>query len=152
MTSDSRDRLFRDLFDLSGQVAIVTGGLGRLGRGYVRTLADAGAAVIALDVDEAADRVDALARHGRVVRALTVDVTRREAVNDAIARVAADLGAPTILVNNAGPGSSPVAAGSENGRFEDYPELAWDTMIDGHLKGTFFVTQAFVRAYRGGAR
>ena len=37
-----QDRLFRQLFDLSGQVAVVTGGLGRLGSEYVRTLAEAG--------------------------------------------------------------------------------------------------------------
>jgi len=66
-------------------------------------------------------------------------------------RVATSLGAPTILVNNAGMGSSPVGAALENGPFEDYPEAAWDTMIDSHLKGAFFVTQAFLRAYRSHA-
>ena len=45
-------------------------------------------------------------------------------------RLCSTLGAPAILVNNAGMGSSPAAAGSENGRFEDYPEVAWDTMIE----------------------
>jgi NAD(P)-dependent dehydrogenase (short-subunit alcohol dehydrogenase family) len=62
------------------------------------------------------------------------------------------LGAPTILINNAGMGSSPAAAGEENGRFEDYPESAWDTMIDSHLKTTFFVSQAFIRHYREAGR
>jgi NAD(P)-dependent dehydrogenase (short-subunit alcohol dehydrogenase family) len=38
--------------------------------------------------------------------------------------------------------------GAENGRFEDYPEAAWDQMIDSHLKTTFFVSQAFIRRYR----
>ncbi|MGH9387484.1 MAG: SDR family oxidoreductase [Vicinamibacterales bacterium] len=151
--SDPRDRLFRDLFDLTGQVAIVTGGLGRLGRGYLRTLAQAGASVVAIDAGGSPAVVEALARQGSQARALTIDVTNRAAVSDAMARVAAEVGTPTILVNNAGPGSSPVDAGAENGRFEDYPELAWDTMIDGHLKGSFFTSQAFVRAFRaGGAR
>jgi NAD(P)-dependent dehydrogenase (short-subunit alcohol dehydrogenase family) len=150
--SDShvRDRLFRDLFDLSGQVAVVTGGLGRLGRGYVRTLAHAGAAVAALDVTGSTDGVDAIAADGHAVRAFYVDVTDRGAVGDAMERIAAELGTPTILVNNAGLGSSPVAAGTENGLFEDYPELAWDTMLDSHLKGSFFTAQAFVRQFKSG--
>ena len=153
MSLDPRDRLFRDLFDLSGQVAIVTGGLGRLGRGYLRTLAQAGASVVAVDIGGSTAVVETLARQGYQARALTLDVTDRSAVNDAMATVAREIGTPTILVNNAGPGSSPVEAGVENGRFEDYPELAWDTMIDGHLKGSFFMAQAFVREFRaGGAR
>jgi NAD(P)-dependent dehydrogenase (short-subunit alcohol dehydrogenase family) len=153
VSPDPRERLFRDLFDLTGQLAIVTGGYGRLGRGYLRTLAQAGAAVVAVDVAGSGAIVDTLAKQGHNARGFTIDVTDRQAVNDVVARVAAEIGTPTILVNNAGPGSSPVAAGAENGRFEDYPELAWDTMIDGHLKGSFFMAQAFVREFRaGGAR
>ncbi len=153
MAADSRDRLFRDFFDLTGQIAIVTGGFGRLGRGYLRTLAQAGASVVGIDVAGSPAIVEALVKQGHHARAITLDVTDRDAVNDAVARVAVEDGTPTILVNNAGPGSSPVAAGSENGRFEDYPELAWDTMIDGHLKGSFFMAQAFIREFRkGGGR
>lgn len=140
--------MFRDLFDLSGQVALVTGGLGRLGRGYVRTLAQAGARVAALDIAGAADSFRALSAQGCEVRTEMVDLTQRADVEAAVARIAADLGAPTILVNNAGAGSSPAAAGTENARFEDYPEVAWDTMIDSHLKGTLFASQAFIRHFR----
>jgi NAD(P)-dependent dehydrogenase (short-subunit alcohol dehydrogenase family) len=149
---DLRDRLFHDLFDLTGQVALVTGGLGRLGRAYVRTLAQAGAKVAALDIAGDAAVVTALADAGCDVRVEMVDLTDRAGVEAAVARVAAAFGAPTILVNNAGMGSSPAAAGAENGRFEDYPEVAWDTMIDSHLKGALFASQAFVRHYRVGAK
>jgi NAD(P)-dependent dehydrogenase (short-subunit alcohol dehydrogenase family) len=153
VSPDPRERLFRDLFDLTGQVAIVTGGYGRLGRGYLRTQPQAGAAVAAIDVAGSAAIVDTLAKQGHNARGFTLDVTDRRAVNDVAAQIAAEIGTPTILVNNAGPGSSPVAGGAENGRFEDYPEAAWDTMIDGHLKGSFFMAQAFVREFRnGGAR
>jgi NAD(P)-dependent dehydrogenase (short-subunit alcohol dehydrogenase family) len=62
--------------------------------------------------------------------------------------VTTELGTPTILVNNAGMGASPVGAALENGPFEDYPEQAWDTMIDSHLKGALFVSQAFLRVFR----
>ena len=141
-----QETLFRGLFDLSGQVAIVTGGLGRLGRQYVRTLWQAGASVAALDVGESGGALDADAK----VLIRRVDLTVRAEVQAAMAAVARELGTPTILVNNAGMGSSPADAALETGRFEDYPESAWDTMIDSHLKSTLFASQAFVTHYRAG--
>jgi NAD(P)-dependent dehydrogenase (short-subunit alcohol dehydrogenase family) len=146
-------RLFADLFDLTGRVAVVTGGLGRLGRQYVHTLARAGAAVAAFDLVGDERAFDGLAPEGATVRAVSVDVTDRAAVEAAMGRVAGELGTATILINNAGVGSSPAAEGRENGPFEDYPEAAWDAMLDSHLKGALFASQAFVRRFRaGGAR
>lgn len=140
--------LFRDLFDLTGEVAVVTGGLGRLGSQYVRTLARAGARVAALDLATAVPAtVSDLQSSGNVL-VEHVDLTDKGAVDSIMARVRGRLGIPTILVNSGGMGSSPAAGGDENGRFEDYPETAWDTMIDSHLKGTFFATQAFIRQFR----
>ena len=146
--NDIQDRLLRRLFGLSGQVAIVTGATGRLGREYVRTLADAGARVAAFDMAGAPGWFEGLAGGDRPIHAEVVDLTQKAAVEAAFARAAAALGAATILVNTAGMGSSPAAAGLENGPFEDYPEAAWDTMIDSHLKSTLFASQAFVRQFR----
>ncbi len=148
-----QDRLFHGLFDLSGQVAVVTGALGRLGREYVATLARAGAAVGALDIAGEPGLFAGLTADGHRVHVELADLTRKAEVDAAMARVEAALGPATVLVNNAGAGSSPVAAGSENGPFEDYPEAAWDAMIDSHLKTSFLVSQAFVRRFRAaGAR
>lgn len=138
------------MFDLSGQVAVVTGGLGRLGREYVRTLAHAGAAVAACDATADAAAFAGLAASGSRVFTVQLDLTDRARVQDAMARIARELGTPTILVNNAGLGSSPAAAGKENGPFEDYPEAAWDAMIDSHLKTALFASQAFVKQFRDG--
>jgi NAD(P)-dependent dehydrogenase (short-subunit alcohol dehydrogenase family) len=144
----ARHRLFDALFDLSGQVAVVTGGAGRLGREYATTLADAGARVAVFDLAAALER----APHSHpAISSYAVDIVNHEAVQAAMSAVAAALGAPGILVNNAGLGSSPVDAALETGPFEDYPEAAWDAMIDSHLKGAFFVTQAFLRARRAAA-
>lgn len=140
------------MFGLDGQVAIVTGALGRLGREYVRTLAGAGAAVGAIDVAGDRSLFTDLARSGARVQVELADLSVKADADRAVDAIAAAFGAPTILVNNAGMGSSPAAAGSENGRFEDYPEVAWDTMIDSHLKTTFFVSQAFIRHYRAAAK
>jgi NAD(P)-dependent dehydrogenase (short-subunit alcohol dehydrogenase family) len=147
----ARDALFQRLFDLTGRVAIVTGGAGRLGREYARTLADAGAHVSVWDLASAIGALqDAIAPADISVQA--VDIMNRDAVLEAMDTVTRTWGAPSILVNNAGLGASPVGAALENGPFEDYPEAAWDAMLDSHLKGAFFVSQAFLRAYRSDSR
>ena len=140
------------LFGLSGQVAIVTGALGRLGREYVAVLARAGAAVGAIDVSGDRNLFRPLAADGATVHVELADLSIKADADRAITSLAAALGAPTILINNAGMGSSPAAAGTENGLFEDYPEAAWDTMIDSHLKSALFASQAFIRQYRAGGR
>ena len=124
----------------------MTGGAGRLGREYACTLATAGARVAVFDVAESGDAAP------DSVATFTLDITNRARVDEAVREVATRLGTPSILVNNAGLGSSPVGAALENGPFEDYPEAAWDTMLDSHLKGAFFVSQAFLRAYRAAAQ
>lgn len=140
------------LFGLTGQTAIVTGALGRLGREYVRTLAEAGAAVGAIDIAGDPAVLAQLTERGLRVHVVLADLSIKAEADRAIDAIAGTLGTPTILVNNAGMGSSPAAAGLETGRFEDYPEVAWDTMIDSHLKTTFFASQAFIRHFRAGGR
>jgi len=141
-----------NLFGLSGQVAIVTGGAGRLGSRYVRALADAGASVAAFDLPGRANaEVDALAAGAAPVSIHAVDVTNRAGVDAAVAAVAKRFGTPTILVNNAGLGSSPADAALETGRFERYPESAWDAMIDSHLKSALVMSQAFIERFRSTA-
>ena len=150
--NEIQDQLLQRLFGLSGQVAVVTGAMGRLGRDYVRTLAEAGARVAALDLAGSPAIFSGLAGGGLPIHTELVDLTKKSDVDAAFARLTATLGAATILVNNAGMGSSPASAGLENGPFEDYPEEAWDTMIDSHLKSTLFASQAFVRHFRAAGR
>jgi len=133
------------MFRLDGQVAMVTGALGRLGREYVRTLAGAGASVGAIDL---AGERSAFAALGDSVHVEIADLSNQAETVRAVDAITRALGAPSILVNNAGMGSSPAAAGNENGPFEDYSEAAWDTMIDSHLKTTLFATQVFIRHFR----
>jgi NAD(P)-dependent dehydrogenase (short-subunit alcohol dehydrogenase family) len=141
-----------EMFGLDGRVAVVTGALGRLGREYVRTLAQAGASVGAIDIGGDRRVFDDLVAGGHRVHVEIADLAIKADADRAIGAIAGALGAPTILVNNAGMGSSPAAAGSENGCFEDYPEVAWDTMLDSHLKTTFLVSQAFVRQFRAAGK
>ena len=138
-----------DLFRLDGHVAIVTGGLGRLGSQYVRTFVSAGASVAVFDLATASHPIVAgLVENGRPVSLHTVDLVQREAVQKAVSDVSARFGAPTILVNNAGLGSPPNAPAADNGPFEEYPESSWDVMIDSHLKSAFLVSQAFIAQFK----
>ena len=137
------------LFRLDGRVAIVTGGLGRLGSQYVRALAAAGASVAAFDVAGAKSAiVQGLVDAAQPVSMHAVDVADRAAVDAETKAVAARFGAPTILVNNAGLGSSPADAALETGPFERYPESAWHAMLDSHLKTAFVASQSFLDRFK----
>jgi NAD(P)-dependent dehydrogenase (short-subunit alcohol dehydrogenase family) len=137
------------LFRLDGRVAVVTGGLGRLGSQYVRTLVSSGASVAVFDVATTPNPIVAgLVGQGLAVSVHTVDLVRREAVVQAMREATMRFGAPSILVNNAGLGSPPNQPAQENGPFEHYPESSWDAMIDSHLKSAFLVSQAFFTQFR----
>ena len=142
-----------DLFRLDGDVAVVTGGLGRLGSQYARALTSAGASVALFDVTpQPGAIVRQLLDAGAVVTTHTVDTTDRGAVDREIARVTSRFGAPTILINNAGLGSSPADASLETGPFEQYPESAWDAMMQSHLKSALVASQSFLAAFRAARR
>ena len=138
-----------EMFGLEGEAAIVTGGQGLLGSQYVKTLSEAGAAVASFDISEKLNPILAkLAEAGHKILPLKVDITKKSEVEDAVARVESELGTPAILINNAGFSAVPNVAASQDGPFENYPEDAWDGMIDSHLKGMFLVSQAVIRAMK----
>ncbi|MGJ4910316.1 SDR family NAD(P)-dependent oxidoreductase [Bradyrhizobium sp. HKCCYLRH2060] len=91
-------------FDLSGKVAIVTGGNGGIGLGMARGLADAGADIAVVGRNEAKSQAavaDLAGRGGRAI-AVTADVSDKDDVAAMVARVASELGRIDILINNAG--------------------------------------------------
>jgi 2-dehydro-3-deoxy-D-gluconate 5-dehydrogenase len=92
------------LFDLTGKVAIVTGGNGGIGLGMARGLADAGASIAVVGRNEAKSQAAVTDLEARGVKAIAVatDVTDKAAVADMVARVSRELGRIDILVNNAG--------------------------------------------------
>ena len=133
------------LFDLTGRVAVVTGGMGQLGRVYVAGLAERGMRVASFDV-AAGDAPDGVRTYG-------VDVTDRAAIARATHDVEAEWGVPHVLINNAGLDSPPDAPAEEVGPFEDFPEAAFDAVMDVNVKGTLLCCQviggAMARAGRG---
>src|ERR1700730_12998100 len=91
-------------FDLSGKVAIVTGGNGGIGFGMARGLAEAGAAIAVVGRNEAKSTAaaDELKARGAKAISVTTDVTVKAAVAEMVARTAREFGRIDILVNNAG--------------------------------------------------
>jgi 2-deoxy-D-gluconate 3-dehydrogenase len=141
----------QEKFDLSGRVAVVTGGAGLLGAEFCRTLAEAGAAVAIVDLNEAAARKveNDLLQHGYRVRCLMTDITRPDSVADMVNAVLEAFGRLDILVNSAAldPKFDPqaLAQGIAPGAFEDYPLEQWNQALAVNLTGAFLVTQACVR-------
>jgi NAD(P)-dependent dehydrogenase (short-subunit alcohol dehydrogenase family) len=124
-------------FDLTGQVALVTGASSGIGHHFAEVLAAAGAKVVA-----AARREDRLADLARAIEArggqclpLACDVTRKDSIAAAIAAAEAQLGPLSILVNNAGVVvSKPL--------FE-HTEEDWDYVVDTNLKGAWLAAREF---------
>jgi 2-deoxy-D-gluconate 3-dehydrogenase len=140
------------LFDLSGRVAIVTGGAGLLGAEFCRTLAEAGAGVIVADVNETAAiaLAEALTRDGYRARGVGADVTDLASTHRMVDFTLREFGRLDILVNSAAldPKFDPQALesrGSTSGSFEDYPLDAWRQALDVNLTGMFLCCQAAVR-------
>ena len=133
------------LFDLSGRVAVVTGGMGQLGQVYATGLVERGMQVAIFDVAPGEVPDD--------VRAYEVDITDRAALQKAEYELEADWGVPHLLVNNAALDSPPDAPAEEVGPFEDFPEASFDAVMDVNVKGALLCCQvvggAMAREGRG---
>ena len=124
------------LFDLSGKVAVVTGGNGGIGLGMAQGLADAGAAVAIVGRNEAKSNAAVADLKARGVKAISVvaDVTDQAAVAAMVERTKRELGRIDILVNNAGINirKPPHALALEE----------WDSVIKTNLTSAFLCSQA----------
>ncbi|HEX5810347.1 MAG TPA: SDR family oxidoreductase [Anaerolineales bacterium] len=141
----------QEQFDLSGRVAVVTGGVGLLGTEFCRTLAEAGAAVAVVDLNESASQTvaDALMKSGYQALALPTDITRPDAVHAAVENVLSAFGRLDVLVNSAALDpkfdADAVSKGITPGAFEDYPLDLWNSALNVNLTGMFLMTQACVK-------
>ena len=124
------------MFDLSGKVAVVTGGNGGIGLGMARGLAAAGAGIVVAarnaEKSDAAVR-DLKSRGGRAV-AVSVDVTQRAEVARMVEQTVATFGRLDILVNNAGT--------NIRHPLHELDEADWHTVIDTNLSSAFLCCKA----------
>jgi 2-deoxy-D-gluconate 3-dehydrogenase len=124
------------LFDLSGRVAIVTGGNGGIGLGMARGLAAAGAAVVvaARDRDKSRAAVGELEGLGARAIAVPVDVTSEESCRGLVQSTQERFGRLDILVNNAGT--------NVRKQPEDYSLEEWHMILETNLTSAFMCCQA----------
>jgi len=122
-------------FDLTGDVALVTGAARGLGRAISLALAHAGADVALglRDVKTGSELASEIQAMGRRALPLQMDVTSTEQISRAVSEAAAHFGRLDILINNAGLAPGNLA--------EDFREEDFDLTVNVNLKGTFFASQ-----------
>lgn len=131
----------KGLFDLTGNVALVTGAGSGIGQQIALGLAQSGAEVALLDRRSdggLADTAAGIAGIGRRSLSLAVDVTNSDALAEAVARIEAELGPLSLAVNAAGIANANPA--------EEMAEDQYQTLMDINLKGVFLSCQAEARA------
>jgi 2-deoxy-D-gluconate 3-dehydrogenase len=124
------------LFDLTGRVAIVTGGNGGIGLGMAEGLAAAGAEVVLAgrNAEKARSALESLQAHGRRCAFIAADVTQAASCRDLVAEAVSRFGRLDILINNAGTSVRKMP--------QDYTEAEWHHVLDTNLTGTFLCSQA----------
>ena len=127
------------LFDLTGKVAIITGGYLGIGRGIAEGLAEAGAHVVicARSFDKCVEACAEIGKKGVKTLPVRCDITQKGEVENLVQKTVQEMGRINILVNNAGVGGSekPILKMSD----ED-----WDRPVSVDLKGAFLLARAVV--------
>ena len=129
----------KSIFNLDGKVALVTGGGSGLGASIALTLSKSGAkvALAARRKDKLRETEDLIKESGGIAEIYDLDVSDENNVKSCLNSIITSMGEIDILVNNAGHNIT------EN--FEDISEESFERMLNVHVKGTFFMTQAVYR-------
>jgi len=130
---------------VTGRVAVVTGGASGIGRAVSRLLAEEGARVFVLDIDEAGARetVQLVQDAGGQAEAVAADIGAAASIEAAVASVSGQVEGVDILVNNAGV--------FDDGRpLTDIDNDFWDHLLQVNVSGTFRMTKALVPALLAG--
>lgn len=124
-------------FDLTGRVAIVTGGYKGLGRGMAVGLAEAGADVMLVDREEAKETAEVVRSLGRKALTFSADLMSIDRIPTIVQKTIEAFGKVDILINNAGTIRRTPAI--------DYSEKDWDDIMAVNAKTVFFFSQAVAR-------
>ena len=150
-------RNVKELYDLSGRVAIITGGAGLLGPFHAEAIAEAGGHPVLADIN--AERCDAVAaelsqRYDIKVLGLHTDVTDKAQVEAMLQRVLDEFGRVDILINNAANNPKVEDTSTTNwSRLENFPLEQWNEDLAVGLTGAFLCSQvvgSYMAAHGGG--
>jgi 2-deoxy-D-gluconate 3-dehydrogenase len=130
------------LFDLTGKVALVTGGNGGIGLGMAQGMASCGAAIAisGRNAEKARTALESLRPFGVKTAFIAADVTRKADCVKLVAETEAQFGRLDILVNNAGTAIRKMP--------QDYTEEEWHTVLDTNLTSAFLLSQAAYHAMK----
>jgi len=133
------------LFDLTGKVAVVTGGNGGIGLGIAMGLAGAGANIViaARSVEKTAQALEDIRALGVEAHGITVDVTQEPAIQRMVTSTIDHMGRLDILVNNSG-----IAVRAQP---QELTSAQWDSVVDVNLRGAFLASkEAYAQMVKAG--
>jgi len=134
----------QDLYNLKGKIAIVTGASGLIGKYHCEALAEAGATVIACDLNTSSIS-NFIHNLGNNSYAINLDVTDKSMIESVRNFIIENYASIDILVNNAAINDmfeNPQAA-SEQSKFENYPLELWKKSLEVNITGVFLCSQVF---------
>jgi len=133
------------LFDLTGKVAVITGGNGGIGLGIAMGLAGAGANIViaARSVEKTAQALEDIRTLGVEAHGITVDVTQEPAIQRMVTSTIDHMGRLDILVNNSG-----IAVRAQP---QELTSAQWDSVVDVNLRGAFLASkEAYAQMVKAG--
>ena len=140
----------KSIFNISGKIIVVTGGMGQLGIQFTKILLNSEAKVVILDLIVNVKQLDLQLKEQEEndkLMLIKADVTKRESLEQALLKIKNKWGeVPYGLINNAALDSPPSAPAEETGPFEDFPEQSWNRVMDVNVKGVFLACQVFGKA------
>ena len=131
--------MVKDLFNLDGKVAIVTGASRGLGQGMAIALAEAGANIVGVGQSDMSDTETEIKKVGKEFLGIKADLTSTDKVNEIVEKTVEKFGRVDILVNNAGTIRRQDAI--------DYTEKDWDDILNLNLKTVFFLSQRVAKEF-----
>ncbi len=137
----------RDRFDLTGRVAVITGGAGLLGQKHAEAIIEMGGVPVLLDIaaDRAATAAETLAAtYNSPAYGFGLDITDPDAIAAMLSQILEQCGRVDILINNAANNPKMESQdGKQWSRFENFPMAIWDQDIAIGLSGAFLCSQVF---------
>lgn len=136
----------KDVFDVSGKIVIITGGLGQIGAEFVKEFLNRDARVVAAGRDVSQKKQEKAFSQELLgnpnLKILSINITDKKSIETALDEIEKTWGVPNVLINNAGLDTQPSAPPSVSGPFEDFPEEVFREVVNVNLIGTFLMTQA----------